>query len=342
MAGGSGTRFWPKSTSKFPKQFLSFGEKGGKETLIVKTIKRFEKLVPSNQQLIVTRALLVPVMRSQVPENVIILGEPEGRNTAPCIYWAARELEKNNPDAVMLVMPADQFIPDVENFNKVVGAAIEWAKNNDDLVTLGVRPSRPETGFGYLKLGKKFNDNCYKVDKFVEKPNLENAQNFFESGNYLWNGGMFVWRVSVILKAFNEHMPEYQKAWDESKANVHAAYPQMTATSIDYGVMEKAQNVVSFPFGSGWDDLGSWTSLENLVDSLGGKHKAGVVTGGNVMSINSSGNIIDAPGFSVALLSANDLIIVVKDNVLMVADKNSAQDIKKLVDVVRKEEPGLV
>jgi mannose-1-phosphate guanylyltransferase len=339
IAGGNGTRFWPKSTSKRPKQLLAFGE----STLLAQTVSRFESFVPQNQRMIVTTQALKESIEAE-KLKVRVLGEPQGRNTAPCIYWAAKIIEKENPKAIMLVMPADHYMAYPDQFTATVQEAIVWAQEHDDLVTLGIKPIRPETGYGYLKT-----DNSpattkapKKVEAFVEKPNQKRAHEFLASGNYLWNGGMFIWRVDSILKAFDLHMPEMKEAWTRSEGNIEAAYPKMTATSIDYGVMEKAKNVVTFTLDCGWDDLGSWTSLENIADLLGARKSHNVVTAGEVLAIESQGNIVDTPGRLTSLLGVNDLIVVEHGNAILVAHKTRAQDIRKVVDEVKKLRPELI
>ncbi len=339
MAGGSGTRFWPKSTSKRPKQLLGFGsEKDG--TLLTQTLSRFDGVVDSKQRFIVTTEKLNAAVKEQAG-GAHVLAEPTGRNTAPCVYWAARAVAEKNPKGVMLVMPSDHYIPKLDSFRKTVQGAVEWARSHDDLVALGVQPTRPETGYGYLKIGKELGGQARRVDAFVEKPNLEKATQYLREGNYLWNGGMFIWRADVILAAFDEFMPEMKREWDAAHGNVAVAYPKMTATSIDYGVMEKARNVVAFSLDAGWDDLGSWTSLESVADVLGARREGAVVTGGEIISVKSSGNIIDAPGKMVALLGVEDLIVVEHGGAILVARKDMAQDIRLIVDEVKRQRPEL-
>lgn len=338
MAGGSGTRFWPKSTSQFPKQFLSFSKEKG--SLLQQTLSRFDGLVDPKHHFVVTTEKLAPIVKSSV--EVKILAEPQGRNTAPCIYWSAREIAKQDSTAVMLVMPSDHHIPDLNSFQKTVRLAIERAEKTGELVALGVKPTRPETGYGYLKIGKSLEGECQQVEKFVEKPNLEKAQEFFQSGNYLWNGGMFVWRVDAILEAFDQYMPELKQSWERHNGIVEKAYPEMTATSIDFGVMEKAKNVSCFPLDCGWDDLGSWISLENLSKELGSEHPSGTVTGGQVVDIDSKGNIIDCPEKLVALIGIEDCIIVNHEDRILVARKERSQDIKQIVDRLKTLRPDLV
>lgn len=345
MAGGSGTRFWPKSTSKHPKQFLTFEKNSDSlsETILQKTVHRFNEIVPhhSDHNIIVTTEALKEKTKHQFKENqVTVLGEPAGRNTAPCVFWAAKEVYQKNKEGMMLVMPADHFIANEMAFRSCLNEAIEYVKNHDVLATLGVKPTRPETGYGYLKCGEKLSNVCLKVDAFVEKPNLQRAESFVKEGNYLWNGGMFIWKAATILKEFEKWMPEMEKVWKESQGNIEAAYPKLTATSIDFGVMEKATNVVSFPLDCGWDDLGSFTSVETMKDVLGLNHEVGTVSAGEIVSIDSTGNIIDASEQLVALIGIHNLIVVRSGNTLLVADKNRAQDIKLIVEKVKKEFPN--
>lgn len=340
MAGGSGTRFWPKSTSKRPKQLLAFGQ-DQRQTLLVQTLKRFEGLLPDSNRLVVTTETLAPAIAEQAP-GVMVLAEPQGRNTAPCVYWAARKVAELNPRGVMLVMPSDHYIARPDAFRSTVKTAAGWAMRQDHLVTLGVRPTRPETGYGYLKVGATIDDPCARVDAFVEKPNLEKAEAYVKSGQYLWNGGMFLWKASTILAAFDEFMPELRRAWDAAGGDIQKAYPQMTATSIDFGVMEKAKNVVTFPLDCGWDDLGSWISLEEMASALGGaKRPEGVVTGGESVAVDAKGCIVDAPGKLVALLGVEDLIVAQNGDAILVARKDRAQDIRAIVDAVKKTKPQL-
>jgi mannose-1-phosphate guanylyltransferase len=340
MAGGSGTRFWPKSTRLRPKQLIAFGS-DPHNTLIVQTLARFDSLVEPQNRWIVTTELLAGAVREQVASSVKVLAEPQGRNSAPCLYWAAREIAKQDPKGLMLAMPSDHFIKYLDRFQETVRVAIDWADRTGDLVTLGVKPDRAETGYGYLKMGAHRSEKCIQVEQFVEKPNLSRAEEFFKSGKYLWNGGMFVWRVDALIKAFDEFMPEYSKAWNASNGDVNLAYPQMTATSIDYGIMEKAKNVVSFSLDCGWDDLGSWTSLENLAAEFKIEHSVGVVAQGQAVGVDSARNIIDVPGRCVALLGVNDLIVVEHGQALLVAQKSRAQDIRLIVDAMKIARPEL-
>lgn len=332
MAGGSGTRFWPKSTPAKPKQLLSFGKD---ETLLQQTLNRFESLVDSKHTYILTTRSLENAVLESVTERVQILAEPQGRNTAPCLFWAAKTLEKLNPEAIMMVMPSDHFISGEPDFLNVLKQAIDRASANDELVTLGIKPTRPETGYGYLKLGSALAGGGVKVASFVEKPNLEKAKEYVGSGKYLWNGGMFLWKVKTLLNAFRDHMPEMEKIWKESEERIESAYPKFTATSIDYGIMEKSEHVVTFELDCGWDDLGNWTSLESLPKEIVKHQEGNFLSAGELISIESSGNVIDAPGKTVALLGVEDLIVVHSGDSILVARKDRAQDIRKITEKIK-------
>jgi mannose-1-phosphate guanylyltransferase len=230
---------------------------------------------------------------------------------------------------------ADHFIENESEFRRLLDHGYAAAEADDVLVTIGIRPTEPNTGYGYLEIGNEIARGVAEVRRFVEKPDLIRAEEFVRAGNYDWNGGMFVWRADVILRAFDELMPEMRQAWEAAHGKVGDAYPKMTATSIDYGVMEKAKNVVTFSLDAGWDDLGSWTSLESLADVLRARHETGVVTGGDIVTVESSGNIVDAPGKLVALLGVKDLIVVHQGDSILVARKDRAQDIKLVVDRVK-------
>jgi mannose-1-phosphate guanylyltransferase len=222
-----------------------------------------------------------------------------------------------------------------------VKEAAAWASEHDDLVTLGVTPTAPETGYGYLETGDELGRGCRRVAAFVEKPDLATARKFLSSGRYLWNGGMFAWRAEVILAAFDRLMPELRTAWEAAGGRVDEAYPQMTATSIDYGVMERADNVVTFPLDCGWSDLGTWSSLETVADALGAREPAGVVFGGDVLGIDATGHLVDAPGKLVALLGVRDLVVVAHGDAILVTAKERAQDVRLVVQEVERRRPDL-
>ena len=338
MAGGSGTRFWPRSTSRRPKQLLAFGPE--QQTLLARTLARFDGLVPDDDRIVVTTEALSGAIAREAPA-VTVLAEPQGRNTAPCIYWAARVVAARDPEAVMLVMSADHFVADVAAFRGTVLQAVERARAFDELVTLGVKPTRPETGYGYLRLGEALGHGCFRVEEFVEKPPRERAETYVRAGTHLWNSGMFAWRAGVVLAAFDRCMPDMGTRWEKAAGDVATLYRSVPATSIDYGVMEKAGNVVTFPLDCGWEDVGSWASLDTLADALDARRPGGTILAGDVLAVQSERNVVDVPGKLVALLGVNDLIVVEQDGALLVASKDRAQDVRLVVDEVKKRRPEL-
>lgn len=336
MAGGSGTRFWPKSRAALPKQLLSFGQHSG--SLLQMTLDRFDSIVEPENKVIVTTEILKDEVARQSPES-IILAEPQGRNTAPCIYWASKVIAQKDPDAIMIVVPSDHFLRNISAYREVINQAVERAQSSNDLVTLGVKPTFPATGFGYLKASEDLGGGCLKVEAFVEKPNEEKAKSFIDQGHYYWNAGMFVWSVRAILESFKTSMPEYESVWEATAGNVQAAYPQLEATSIDYGIMERAKNVVTFTLDCGWSDLGSWPSLDEVAEELDAKVGNNVVVSGDIISVESENNIVDVPSRLVALVGINDLVVVEHGNALLVMPKNKAQDVKKVVETLKTLHP---
>jgi mannose-1-phosphate guanylyltransferase len=334
LAGGSGTRFWPKSTPEKPKQLLSFGSKErGSKTLLEETLSRLDGRVELESKWVLTTTKLAPTIRNLLGDSKVkVLAEPIARNTAPCLFWAARELVAQDPEGVMIVLPSDHFIADLQAFSRTIQAAVVHAMETEDLVTLGVKPERPETGYGYLEL-EPSTKLPIRLRRFVEKPDLKRAEEFVAAGNFLWNGGMFVWKAKSLLAEFSRFMPEMDQIWNECEREVLRAYPKLTATSIDYGVMEKSDHVVTFPLDCGWDDLGSWTSLETMADRLGIRHSAGVKLAGEVRSLDSHSNILDVEDLRVSLLGVDDLIIVQSGRELLIAKKSRAQEIKKLTEL---------
>jgi mannose-1-phosphate guanylyltransferase len=341
LAGGTGTRFWPKSTLQKPKQFLSFDAKG--QSLLAQTLGRFEHWIALDQTWVITSESLRETVSLMHP-YVRVFGEPQARNTAACIYWGAQLIAQEDPHAVMVVVPSDHWIVSEEVFREVVQTAVFRASAYPELITLGVVPTRPETGYGYLKFGKCLDEETklQKVEAFIEKPDFDRACLFLESQKYFWNAGIFVWRVGVLLQAFDRYLPEMQEIWKKAQGNVEEAYRLFPSISIDYAIMEKADCVVGFPLDCGWDDLGSWNGLEFLADILGKRQGGNMVFGGELLAMEASENAVDVPGKFVALLGVKDLVIVENGERLLVAHKSKAQEIRKLVQMVEKQRPDLV
>lgn len=335
MAGGKGTRFWPESTSKRPKQYLSLVTK---KSLLSDTLTRFDGLVPKERRYIVTVAeqkeLALKESQGQVdPEHLIF--EPSGRNTGPCILLALAKLKRLgvSMNDVVAVVPSDHVILNQDGFRATVKEAALIAARERGIVTIGITPNFPHTGYGYIEKSEGI-----KVKSFREKPDLETARNYVASGKYLWNAGMFVAKLDVLLEEFKAHAPEMAKYFDEladaGEASIGEVYNKLPAESIDYAVMEKSQSVYVVPAGFDWNDLGSWDALESVVEKSAGNT---VAQAKNVLALGSEGNIIFTPGKTVALVDVNDLVVIAGDDVVAVFPKNQAQRIKEIVELAKKK-----
>ncbi len=344
MAGGSGTRFWPKSTLDFPKQFLQIGPESRekKQSLLQLTYARFHKEghVQPDETWVVTTEKLSPIVEQQLGKTARILNEPTGKNTAPCLYWTCKEAVAKGEDPVLWIMPSDHYIANSDAFLKAIGVAHQRAESSPDLVTLGIVPTRAETGYGYLEMDShklqsaSQGQDVLRIKSFREKPNRSTAETYVASGRYLWNGGMFLFRASVMLRAFDEHAPQFGAVWKEVGGDLRKFYDRMESISIDYAIFEKSKNISMVKLDAGWDDLGAWTSLETLEKSLhlNASPHANTIESGHVKALSSTGNIIDVgPGEHVALLGVHDLIIARSGNQILVAHKSQAQEIKKLI-----------
>lgn len=337
MGGGIGSRFWPFSREQKPKQFLDFFGTG--RSLLQMTFDRFARFIPTENIFIVTNADYVQQVQDQLPEMPAscILAEPCRRNTAPCIAYAMYHIRAINPNANIVVAPSDHLILKEEDFIAAVSKALEYAEKKPNLLTLGIKPSRPETGYGYIQTANKINDDLMQVKTFTEKPGPEMAEIFFKSGEFLWNSGMFVWNVKTITKAFEEHLSEVTSILNNpvfgtknERAYVEENFPLCPNISIDYGVMEKASNVLTMPVDFGWADLGTWGSLYDL----GEQDKHGNVTlKSKAMFYESKGNLVsvDDPEKLVVLQGMEDFIVAECDNVLLVCKKDEEQRIKHFV-----------
>ncbi|MEK4438318.1 MULTISPECIES: mannose-1-phosphate guanylyltransferase [Paenibacillus] len=345
MAGGKGERFWPKSRTNLPKQFLNIS---GNKSMIQQSISRLEKLVEISQVFIVTNELYAELIKAQIPhlphQNIII--EPVGRNTAPCIGLASLIIEERFPDSTMIVIPSDHIIENEEGFINILKTGVEVAQDNSNLVTLGIQPTYPETGYGYIEsVGQPriINDlNVHKVNKFVEKPDLTTAQAYLESGNFLWNSGIFVWKTSTIRGYIKELMPELDDVLETMKsafkskdrdAIIRSEFLKMPDQSIDYGIMEKVNNIYVIPCVFGWDDVGSWTALERINDL----DENGNVIKGNILNLDTKRCIIESNGKLIATLGIEDLIIVDTEDVTLICTKEKAQEVKLLLKELRMQ-----
>ena len=342
MAGGVGSRFWPVSTTDFPKQFHDMLGTG--DTLIQKTFSRLSKLIPIENILILTNEKYNDLVLEQLPlvkpEQIVL--EPAMRNTAPCILYASLKIQKENPDAVMVVAPSDHWIEDEDAFSRNLQKCFDFCAKEDALMTLGIQPTFPNTGFGYIEFDKLDNNPIKKVNQFREKPDYETAKAFLTSGNFLWNGGIFIWSVKAITNAFTHFQPvmnnlflqgmDFYQTSDE-KQFITENYEKAENISIDYAILEKAQNVYVLPATFDWNDLGTWGSLHEKLDK---DNNNNAVVNANVILENASNNIISAHGKKVIVIDGlNDYIIVDKDDTLLIYPKSKEQDIKNIISKLK-------
>ncbi len=344
MAGGIGSRFWPMSRTNFPKQFLDILNNG--RTLIQATYDRFVKFIPAENIYVVTAENYKDIVAKQLPELNIenILCEPSRKNTAPCIAYISYKLQELNPNANLICAPADHLITDEAGFKKVCIDALHFTAHIKGLVTLGIKPVSPNTGYGYIQYDQHaVSDNVYKVKTFTEKPDPQLAKTFVASGDFLWNAGIFVWQVKNIIKAFEKHLPEMNEVFEAEKNHfntkkekeaIDRIYPQCVNISIDYGVMEKADNVFIIPASFGWSDLGTWASA---YDSLEKDYLDNAVAGNNVMVIDATQNMIHADNKKLVVLQGlDDFVIVDTKDVLLICRKDKEQEIKDYVAEIKR------
>ncbi|NAW50349.1 mannose-1-phosphate guanylyltransferase [Elizabethkingia argentiflava] len=337
MAGGIGSRFWPISTSKFPKQFQDILGVG--RTMIQQTYDRIKKVVPVQNIFVITSIEHLNIVQSQLPElnpeNVV--GEPVMKNTAACNIFMAMKIAQLNPDASITVLPSDHLILKENAFLKTMEIAFEATSTLHQLLTIGVKPTRPETGYGYIQFLDKKEHNVFQVKTFTEKPNLEIAKSFLESGDFLWNSGMFVWNVQDILKAFRQYLPEMHQLFVECPFNttrekeyIEAIYPRLQKISIDNAILEKSKNVAVIPAELGWSDLGTWTSVFENAEK---NEYNNVESSKYVLTYSSSGNIIKIKNKNKAVIidGLNDYIVVDTDKALLICPRDHDQEIKDYV-----------
>lgn len=344
MAGGIGSRFWPVSRSHLPKQFLDILNTGS--TFIQQTFIRFESIIPKENIFVITHHEYVELVKEQLPtiphENII--SEPFRKNTAPCIAFISFKLMQKDPNASLIVAPSDHVIQDENKFLKVCDDALKFVNHFNALTTLGITPTHPNTGYGYIQREPvEVTPSVYKVKTFTEKPNKELAKAFIESGDFLWNSGIFIWRVSSILDAFKKHLPEMHEVFlseqetfntEQETLAIERIYPQCSNISIDFGVMEKADNVYVIPASFGWSDLGTWTSAwENMEKD----YLENAVSGKGVIVIDATKCMVHTPDKKLVVLEGlDDFIVVDSKDVLLICKKDKEQEIKDYVAEVRR------
>lgn len=343
MAGGVGSRFWPVSTADFPKQFHDM--LGSGQTLIQKTFSRLSQLIPAENILILTNEKYNQIVLDQLPmvkpEQVLL--EPAMRNTAPCILYASLKIQKENPDAVMVVAPSDHWIEDEKAFIENLQACFDYCAKENALMTLGIRPTFPNTGFGYIEFDKADANRIKKVNQFREKPDYETAKGFLASGNFLWNGGIFIWSTQTITEAFEKFQPQmnalFQKGMDSYNTAsevdfINDNYASAENISIDYAVMEKASNVYVLPATFDWNDLGTWGSLHEKLDK---DEQNNAVVNAKVILENASNNIIRTDAQKLIVIDGlDDFIIVDNKDVLLIYPKSKEQDIKRITALAQQ------
>ncbi|MBR6384860.1 MAG: mannose-1-phosphate guanylyltransferase [Ruminococcus sp.] len=341
MAGGRGERFWPKSRNDKPKQFLSLTQ--DKETMIQKTVKRLLPVVEKDDIYIVTNASYTSLVSEQLPDipKENILAEPCARNTAPCIAYAAAIINKKYDDAIMLVLPSDHLIKYEDIYISTIKKAIKSAKEGKNLITIGITPTYPETGYGYINFGEEKGD-VFEVKKFVEKPDLKTAKSYLSSGKYLWNSGMFVWKISSIMQNFREFMPDIHKGalrigenfgTENFDSVLKEEFENFRSESIDFGIMEKADDIYTIPGSFGWDDVGSWLAMERINETDEFKN----FTEGDVLMYDTKRTTVCGGKRLIAAVGARDIIIVDTDDVLLVCSKNSTQDVKQIIAQLKEK-----
>jgi mannose-1-phosphate guanylyltransferase len=339
MAGGAGTRFWPLSRRARPKQLLPLA---GDRSLLAATVRRIAPIVPASRVLVVTAAHMVDASRAELPEVPAenFLAEPAPRNTAPCVGWAAEVVRARDPDGVLAVLAADHHVTDEAAYLASVRTALAAAASGA-LVTVGLRPTRAETGYGYLEVGEPLGDGSHRALRFVEKPDRARAEEFVASGRFLWNSGQFFFRASAVLDAIAAHLPALASGLRTMTSGgaeaIATVFPTLPSVSIDHGVMEKAEGVRIVPADFGWSDVGSWTTAWELAEK--DEHGNGV-TDADAVLIDSVGCYVRAkPGKIVALIGVQDFVIVDTEDALLVMPRDRAQDVKLAVEALAKRTP---
>ena len=345
MAGGAGTRFWPISREAHPKQFIDI--LGNGKTLLQNTYERFTKLCPQENIFFITNQKYGKLIREQIPEvrPKQIIKEPSRRNTAPCIAYAANKIHAINKDALLVVAPSDHYIQNESAFISVIKKALKLATDAESLVTIGIKPNRADTGYGYIQFDrKKKHLGAHKVKMFTEKPNDEMAKKFVKSGEFLWNSGIFIWKTNTILKAFKDSLPDMYDIFNDpdnknynkkgESAFIKKAYSLCTNISIDYGIMEKGKNVHVIPGDFGWSDLGTWGSVYNKVKKDSNNN---VIQAKNCMIQNSKNNMLHINKEKLVVVDGlSNFIVVDSGDVLLILPREKEQDVKKILNEVRQ------
>ncbi len=341
LAGGGGTRFWPLSRKELPKQLLNLT---GKDLMVNETIDRLEGNIEKDDIFVVTNISQAEIMYNATAGRIRkdhVLAEPAARNTSACIGYAAMEILQKYGDGIMCILPSDHYIREIAVYKKVIADAMHIAEETDALVTIGIQPTYPSTGYGYIcHEASKINDCYYNVVNFVEKPNLQTAKKYLLSGDYLWNSGMFVWKASVIMRYFEKLLPDVYNCLqkigasmntESEKGVINEIYPAIPKISIDYGIMERADNVLVLEGSFGWSDVGSWDALEALYD----KDEYGNIIYGEQVHIDTHDCIIYAKNKLVTTIGLENIIVVETEDAVLVCDKNRAQEVRKIVDALQ-------
>lgn len=341
MAGGVGSRFWPASRAESPKQLLDLTGRG--RTMIAATLDRLQPDIPPERVIVVTGKITVDAVARALPEvpRENILAEPQGRNTAPCIGWAALHVKNRDPQGVMAVMPSDHLVGDKKAFLEAVRVAVKAAQSGR-LVTFGVRPDHPETGFGYIEI-ERSDEDVRHVVRFVEKPDLETAKRYVAAGNFVWNSGMFFFTAERILAEMERQMPELRRGLSKIDEGIEGGreegvlaevFPKLPAQSIDYGVMEGAEQIACVPVDFGWNDLGSWSAAYDMWE----KDENGNALEADAVLVDSKGLLVRAPKDKVvALVGVENLVVVDTGDSLLICRRDRAQDVKKVVDALKEK-----
>jgi len=345
LAGGRGTRFWPMSRKKRAKQLLALD---GKQTMIQQTVQRLLPLAPAKKFWIITNEDLRPAITKQLPKlpKNQVLAEPVGRNTAPAIGLAAFLLLRHDPHAVIGMFPSDHVIADELQYRETLERGINLAAAGDNIVVLGIRPNRAETGYGYIEAGRSFQGEALRVRRFIEKPDANRAAEFVAAGNYFWNSGMFLWSARTLADALREHLPKTAAVLEEIAsagtqkfaATFRRLYPKCENISVDYAVLEprsakgeQAGNIFCLPADFGWNDLGSWTALHEHHMAKSNPPEGNLVAGSGMFLLNARGNYVHAPGKFVAAVGVSDLVVVETEDALLITTRKHAQDVGKIV-----------